>query len=72
VHGPLIATLLVDLLRREAPDLRLRRFEFRALRPIFDIHSFRICGRHDGNNRHSLWARDHEGFLAMQASAETD
>jgi 3-methylfumaryl-CoA hydratase len=71
VHGPLIATLLVDLLRRESPDLRLRRFEFRALRPLFDIHPFSVCGRHDGGNRHSLWARDNDGFLAMQATAET-
>jgi 3-methylfumaryl-CoA hydratase len=71
VHGPLIATLLVDLLRRQSPQLRLRRFEFRALRPIFDIHPFGICGRHEDGNRHRLWARDHEGFLAMQASAET-
>jgi 3-methylfumaryl-CoA hydratase len=71
VHGPLIATLLVDLLRRDSPQLRLRRFEFRALRPVFDIHPFSVCGTHDGGNRHSLWARDHEGFLAMQASAET-
>ncbi len=71
VHGPLIATLLVDLLRRQAPESRLRRFEFRAMRPIFDIHPFSVCGRHDGGDRHSLWARDHEGFLAMQASAQT-
>jgi 3-methylfumaryl-CoA hydratase len=71
VHGPLIATLLVDLLRRQMPAMRLRRFEFKALRPIFDIHPFSVCGRSEGGNRHHLWARDHEGFLAMQASAET-
>jgi 3-methylfumaryl-CoA hydratase len=71
VHGPLIATLLLDLLRREAPDLQVRRFEFRAQRPIFDIHRFSVCGRPDGPNRFALWARDHEGFLAMQATAET-
>jgi len=70
VHGPLIATLLLDLLRREAPDAPVRRFEFRAKRPLFDIHHFRVCGRFESDRRVALWARDHEGFVAMQASAE--
>ena len=70
VHGPLIATLLLDLARRSVPHLRVRRFEFKALRPLFDIHPFTLCGKHGGNGRISLWARDHEGFLAMQAHAD--
>ena len=70
VHGPLIATLLVDLVRRQLPGARVRRFRFRAVRPIFDIHRFRVCGRPDGARRHALWARDHEGALAMEAHAE--
>ena len=70
VHGPLIATLLLDLLRRERPESRVRRFEFKAMRPIFDIHRFSVCGRHDSPQRVALWARDHEGALAMQATAE--
>ena len=69
VHGPLIATLLVDLLRRNLPQARVRRFSFRAMRPLFDIHRFTVCGRRDGN-RIALWARDHEGWLAMEASAD--
>jgi 3-methylfumaryl-CoA hydratase len=69
VHGPLIATLLCDLLRRERPAARMVRFEFKALRPLFDIHRFTVCGRDDGAGRVGLWARDHEGALAMQASA---
>jgi len=73
VHGPLIATLLLDLLRREMPRGQVRRFYFKALRPLFDIHRFTVCGRRErGTNTKqvTLWARDHEGFLAMQASAE--
>ncbi|RPH64405.1 MAG: acyl-CoA dehydrogenase [Burkholderiales bacterium] len=70
VHGPLIATLLLDLLRREMPRTRVRRFEFRAMRPLFDVHRFAVCGRPDGDRRVQLWARDHEGFLAMDAAAE--
>lgn len=70
VHGPLIATLLVDLLRRNLPTAKLRNFSFRAMRPLFDIHHFEVCGRRDGENRVALWARDHQGNLAMDASAE--
>lgn len=69
VHGPLIATLLVDLLRRQRPQARLQRFEFTALRPIFDTHPFEVCGRDDGGPVIPLWARDHEGFLALRAQA---
>ena len=71
VHGPLIATLLVDLLRRQQPDVRLSRFAFKAVSPLFDIHRFTVCGRADGNRRFALWARNHLGALAMEASAET-
>ena len=70
VHGPLIATLLLDVLRRELPDARVKRFDFKALRPVFDIHSFTVCGHHDGSGRVALWTRDHDGWLTMQASAE--
>ncbi|MCI4430038.1 MAG: MaoC family dehydratase N-terminal domain-containing protein [Burkholderiales bacterium] len=72
VHGPLIATLLADLLRREQPQARMRRFAFTAMRPLFDTHAFTLCGRVDADPHHvALWARDHEGLLAMQAQAET-
>jgi 3-methylfumaryl-CoA hydratase len=70
VHGPLVATLLLDLLRRERPQDRVHRFAFKAVRPIFDIHRFTVCGRPDGEGRFALWARDHQGLLAMQATAE--
>ena len=70
VHGPLIATLLLDLLRREHADAVVRRFEFKAVSPLFDVHPFQLCGRADGERRFALWARNAEGGLAMQASAE--
>src|SRR6202048_2407939 len=37
VHGPLIATLLLDLLRRAMPDADVSRFQFEAIRPLFDL-----------------------------------
>jgi hypothetical protein len=48
VHGPLIATLLVDLLRRNVPEATLRTFSFRALKPLFDTADFSTCGLPDG------------------------
>jgi 3-methylfumaryl-CoA hydratase len=73
VHGPLIATLLLDLLRREMPDVDVSRFQFKAIRPLFDLEAFSVCGRTEvgvGDGRTvRLWARDHEGWLAMDATA---
>jgi 3-methylfumaryl-CoA hydratase len=70
VHGPLIATLLLDLLRRQLPGARVVAFDFKALRPTFDLHPFSVHGkpREDGRTI-DLWAQDHDGFLTMQATA---
>ncbi len=70
VHGPLLATLLLDQLRHRLPQATVARYEFRALRPIFDIHRFFVCGapQPDGHAVR-LWIRDHEGALAMDATA---
>jgi 3-methylfumaryl-CoA hydratase len=71
VHGPLQATLLLDLLHRAHPQARLRRFEFRALRPLFDTAPFAVCGRLvDDGRRARLWTRDADGCITMEASAE--
>ena len=73
VHGPLIATLLLDLLRHQRPDAVVRKYEFRAVRPTFDVHSFEVCGAPQGTgNTVRLWARDHEGWLTMDAIAEIE
>jgi len=70
VHGPLIATLVLDLLRHEWPDADVARYEFRAVRPLFDLHPFFVCGEPQPDGRTvRLWARDHEGFLTMDATA---
>ena len=70
VHGPLIATLLVDLLRRERPEAVLRTYTFRAMRPLFDTASFSTCGTpHASGHEASLWTRDSEGAVTMEATA---
>ena len=71
VHGPLIATLLVDLLRRNKPGVELRKYTFRALRPLYDTAPFHTCGAPDEAARTAkLWTRDAEGAMTMDASAE--
>ncbi|MES2537454.1 MAG: MaoC family dehydratase N-terminal domain-containing protein [Pseudomonadota bacterium] len=70
VHGPLIATLLFDLLRRNLPDATVTNFSFRAVKPLFDITSFSVCGRlEDDGKTVRLWAKDADGWLNMEASA---
>jgi 3-methylfumaryl-CoA hydratase len=70
VHGPLIATLLADLVHRERPDATLRRFEFRAVRPTFANNAFTVCGKpSDDGKTVELWAKDHDGYLTMRATA---
>jgi len=70
VHGPLIATLLMDLVRRNAPDADIATFRFKAVRPTFDLNPFRVNGQlqADGSTVR-LWAQDHEGWLTMDAVA---
>ncbi|MEP6876626.1 MAG: MaoC family dehydratase N-terminal domain-containing protein [Burkholderiales bacterium] len=70
VHGPLIATLLMDLLQREMPQADVESFRFKAVRPTFDPHPFRVNGalQPDGKTVR-LWAQDHEGWLTMDATA---
>ncbi len=70
VHGPLVATLLMDLLRRAAPQAEVAGFRFKAVRATFDGQPMRVNGQPaaDGRSVH-LWAQDHEGWLTMDATA---
>ena len=70
VHGPLIATLLIDLLRRSLPQAQVQSFSFKAVRPTFDLHAFSVHGKPSADGKTiELWAQDHEGWLTMQATA---
>ena len=84
VHGPLQAIALAELCRRFLPDRRVTSFRFRALRPAFEGHPVRFCGRaapaegggqpdggegSEGEERIDLAAIDHEGHVTMRASA---
>ena len=69
VHGPLIATFLLDLLRRERPDSPLVHFDYRAISPLYDTAPFHVCGRAEEDGRILLWAENPDGRLAMQGYA---
>jgi 3-methylfumaryl-CoA hydratase len=70
VHGPLIATLLLDLLRRQMPEARVTRFAFRAVSALFDTAPFLVCGKPESDAKTiSLWARNDSGGLATTATA---
>jgi 3-methylfumaryl-CoA hydratase len=68
VHGPLLATLLLDLVRRNLPDAHVAQFEFRARAPVFDTAPFTLHGTPKGRAVR-LWVRRADGALAMEATA---
>jgi 3-methylfumaryl-CoA hydratase len=69
VHGPLIATLLLDLLERERPQAIVQEFSFRAVAPLFDTAPFFICGAEEEAGKAVLWAENESGELSMEATA---
>lgn len=66
-HGPLTATLLIDLAQR-IMGTAAKTFEFRGLAPLAGMAPFHIEGNRNGNTL-TLWARRHDGAKAMQATA---
>ena len=66
VHGPLIATLLLDLCVRNSRPLG--RFTYRATSPLFAPAAFTTNGATSGAGTR-LWAADQNGQIAMEAEA---
>lgn len=62
VHGPLMATLLVDQALRARPDSKVTAFEFRARSPVICGEIFDLCQSGD-----ELWVRKAGGVVAMTA-----
>ena len=72
VHGPLIATLLLDLLQAHVSAGRVRRFQFKAMRPTFDTSDFMVYGAPaEGADHFKLWSTDNDGARAVEAEAWT-
>ncbi|MEO1292483.1 MAG: MaoC family dehydratase N-terminal domain-containing protein [Pseudomonadota bacterium] len=75
VHGPLLATLMLELLREQGPDRPVKHFAFRAASPVLHTEPFEACGeptRHQGQDGADLWIRAPQGAglgrLAMSGS----
>lgn len=66
VHGPLTATLLLDLFQRNHPQAQITHFTYRGLSPLFHPHPFTANGMAAGD----LWAANHEDGLAMSATVQ--
>jgi len=71
VHGPLIATMLLEFLQAQvAPGRRVERFEFRAMKPTFDIAPFALhASPPAADGGVSLWSTNNVGAVGMQATA---
>jgi 3-methylfumaryl-CoA hydratase len=67
VHGPLQATWLADLVRRQRGG-GLRSFNFRGRRPAFHGNALTLAGWESGGAI-KLETRDHQGAVCMSADA---
>ncbi|WP_376967012.1 MaoC family dehydratase N-terminal domain-containing protein [Azospirillum sp. A26] len=71
VHGPLTATLLMDLVLRnlggESDGRRVAGFRFRARRPLFDTAPFTLNAADRGDGEIAGWAVGPDGQVAMTA-----
>jgi len=70
VHGPLVATLLLDLLHEHLPEATVKSYQFRAVSPTFCPDTFTLNGRVDEDGHTvTLWAEHQGGGLIMSAQA---
>ena len=69
VHGPLLATLLLDGLANHKPDAVVLNFEFRAMAPVFDNMKFQVKGIEQEPGQYALWIEREDGSMAMDAKA---
>ncbi|WP_414927640.1 MaoC family dehydratase N-terminal domain-containing protein [Pseudomonas sp. IT-P74] len=71
VHGPLIATLNLRAFCRANPQAKVRRFEYRGLRPLISPQPFIVGGRLYAPGRAELWAGNDTG-VAQRAEVIFD
>lgn len=69
VHGPFLATLLMDHFLRQEPGAEVAGFSFRAMRPVFDVDPFTLGLTPDGRGG-DLGVVDAAGGLAMTARVD--
>lgn len=67
VHGPLIATLMVDSFQRNNPDSTITKFSFRAISPLFEGQKFYLKGNfRTEKGAADVWAETLDGNYASQ------
>ena len=69
VHGPLLATLLIHTFKQKHPNKKIQKFNFRAVKPVFDFNEIHICGDIQ-NSPSELWIEHSNGDVAMKATIE--
>ena len=69
VHGPLTATLLLDLIRKTYSDRRVRQFQFRGQLPLFVNRKLELEIQEVSDGQLKLRAISEGGHVAMSASA---
>ena len=67
-HGPLTATLLLDLALKERKQ-PIKKCSFRGTAPLANLDCFWIEGKSE-DNASILWARRKDGVVAMKAKAD--
>ena len=70
VHAPLVAMLLLQLLRRNT-DKTLSRFEYRAKAPLFDGQAFQLSAVTEGTDTVNMQVLRADGKIAAQARCVT-
>ncbi len=68
VHGPLLATLMLDLVRRELPARTVGSFSFRAVSPLIAGEELTVHGEPE-DECVRLWVTGPEARLAMEGMA---
>ncbi|MGL4323543.1 MAG: FAS1-like dehydratase domain-containing protein [Beijerinckiaceae bacterium] len=68
-HGPLQATMLMDLAVRKTDGRPLTSFSFRAIKPVFDLEPLYVCGQMTSAASADFWVEDFAGDLCMKAQA---
>ena len=70
VHGPLLATYLLELVARQYPTKEVRSFEFKAVSPVFDGADFTVCGlAPDDDGKCELWIKNEADELCVRGLA---
>jgi 3-methylfumaryl-CoA hydratase len=71
VHGPLSASLLINLYQKNNPKCTISAFQCRATAPLYDIFDFYIMGKKTASGA-DLWAVGPDGVKAMLVSVGSE